>query len=280
MTEREFYQHSLIEINKLEAPSLLLEDFNYLANKAIQQYVNKVYNRYDINQQSTDDLRALKRSVALEVRKEINSPFPVPGEDTIWACTLPNDYLHMLNCVVKFKKGAVVPTKKCPNALDDGSDLYSPARRLTADMYPAIMVNAYLKPTHTRPYYYITKFSNNATVEDAATELERLLNPCVSDDEITRRVDNGVNRMELRCGKDNYTPLLAYVDYIKTPNVINLTYADLDGIDQSKELEFDDYVCYEIINELSKLVLENGSDPRLQTNVPINQTIMVPQDSK
>lgn len=75
MTEREFYQHSLIEINKLEAPSLLLEDFNYLANKAIQQYVNKVYNRYDINQQSTDDLRALKRSVALEVRKEINSPF-------------------------------------------------------------------------------------------------------------------------------------------------------------------------------------------------------------
>jgi hypothetical protein len=62
MTIREFYEHVLTELNKVEAPSLLLEDFNYFANKAVQQYINEVYNRYDINQQSTDDLRALKTS--------------------------------------------------------------------------------------------------------------------------------------------------------------------------------------------------------------------------
>ena len=62
MTVREFYDNTLIELNKVEAPSLLLEDFNYFANKAVQQYINEVYNRYDINQQSTDDLRALKTS--------------------------------------------------------------------------------------------------------------------------------------------------------------------------------------------------------------------------
>ena len=44
-------------------------------------------------------------------------------------------------------------------------------------------------------------------------------------------------------------------------------------------MEFPDYVCYEIINEFVKLLLENTSDPRLQTNVPINQTIL-PQASE
>lgn len=67
MTAKEAYTYTLIEINKLEAPSLLLEDFNYLFNKAVQQYINKSYNRYETNQQATDDLRALKKTVELEV---------------------------------------------------------------------------------------------------------------------------------------------------------------------------------------------------------------------
>jgi hypothetical protein len=71
MTAKEAYTYTLIEINKLEAPSLLLEDFNYLFNKAVQQYINKCYNRYEINQQTTDDLRALKKTVELEV---LNTP--------------------------------------------------------------------------------------------------------------------------------------------------------------------------------------------------------------
>lgn len=49
MTAREVYEAMLIELNKVEAPSMLLEDFNYLFNKAIYQYINKRYNIYDIN---------------------------------------------------------------------------------------------------------------------------------------------------------------------------------------------------------------------------------------
>lgn len=56
MTFRQLYDAALIECNKLKAPSLLLEDYNYLINKAVQQYVNQVYNRCEYNQQSTDDL--------------------------------------------------------------------------------------------------------------------------------------------------------------------------------------------------------------------------------
>ena len=44
MTARELYEYALIECNKLEAPSLLLEDYNYFINKAVQQYINTIYN--------------------------------------------------------------------------------------------------------------------------------------------------------------------------------------------------------------------------------------------
>lgn len=71
MTERDLYDAALIEINKLEAPSMLLEDYNYFINKAIQQYINKAYNRYEINQQATDDLGALKVSKTIDINPEI-----------------------------------------------------------------------------------------------------------------------------------------------------------------------------------------------------------------
>ena len=76
MTERDLYDAALIEINKLEAPSMLLEDYNYFINKAIQQYINKAYSRYEINQQATDDLRVLKTSTSLYVNRYRNSSTP------------------------------------------------------------------------------------------------------------------------------------------------------------------------------------------------------------
>ena len=47
----------------------MLEDFNYFANKAINNYTNKRYNIYDINQQTTDDLRVLKATAMLKPTK-------------------------------------------------------------------------------------------------------------------------------------------------------------------------------------------------------------------
>ena len=73
MTCREMYDYALIELNKVEAPSLLLEDFNYFMNKAVQQYINKVYNRYDINQQSSDDLRVLKEIAKIMLKEYAKS---------------------------------------------------------------------------------------------------------------------------------------------------------------------------------------------------------------
>ena len=64
-----------------------------------------------------------------------------------------------------------------------------------------------------------------------------------------------------------------YFDYIRIPNKIELDFTDLENGNTDKTLEFPEYVCYEIINRFVKLALENASDPRLETNLPINQTI-------
>lgn len=57
MTELGLYNVALIEQNKQEAPTLLIEEYNYLINKAIMQYINLTYARFDLNQQTSDDLR-------------------------------------------------------------------------------------------------------------------------------------------------------------------------------------------------------------------------------
>ena len=46
--------------------------------------------------------------------------------------------------------------------------------------------------------------------------------------------------------------------------------------DTSQIMEFPDYVCQEIINELVHLVMEHDADPRLQTNMPLTQSIAQP----
>ena len=46
--------------------------------------------------------------------------------------------------------------------------------------------------------------------------------------------------------------------------------------DTSQIMEFPDYVCQEIINELVNIVMENTADPRLQTHIPISQSIANP----
>jgi hypothetical protein len=56
------------------------------------------------------------------------------------------------------------------------------------------------------------------------------------------------------------------VDYLKTPQHILLTQTQVDKTtDTSQILEFPDYVCQEILNELVMIILEHNSDPRLQT---------------
>lgn len=81
--------------------------------------------------------------------------------------------------------------------------------------------------------------------------------------------------MEIRCGTNKfYAPDVAYVDYLKVPQLINLSWDDVNGVeDTTPQCEFPDAVAYEIINIFVKLLLENAGDQRLQTHFAINQTV-------
>ena len=90
-------------------------------------------------------------------------------------------------------------------------------------------------------------------------------------------------RLEIRYGTDNSVFELTdvYVDYIKAPQHIRLTQEEIDWTeDKSQLLEYPDYVCQEIINELVHLIMENISDQRLQTHPVVSQSIANPAQAQ
>jgi len=68
-----------------------------------------------------------------------------------------------------------------------------------------------------------------------------------------------------------------WIDYIKAPQHIRLTQEQLDLTeDVSQILEYPDYVCQEIVNELVHLIMETSSDPRIQSHPVVTQSIAAP----
>lgn len=268
MTARQVYESALIELNKLSAPSLLLEEYNYFLNKAVINYINFRYNVYDINQQTTDDIRVLKSTAILTPTLLTAGTGISTLQSATYNAALPRDYFHILNCLVEYE---LQSTFKC---YDNEDLIHFPARRLTADMFSTIFNNAYLKPTYKRPYFYVHN-SVNVVPDPNPTS------PNVPEQAVGSRYGNTSDvNIEIRYGKDTSVFELkkVYIDYIKVPQYIRLTQSQIDtDIDTSQNLEFPDYVCQEIIKELVKLLMENASDPRLQTNIPVNQVIAPPQ---
>lgn len=290
MTAKQMFEALLTELSKVNAPSMLLQDFNYFLNKAVNQYVNKRYNIYDTNQQTTDDLRVLKAEA------EINCDSAVGDDATGKYCeiNLPADYLHMLNCI------CVYTLKKPYKCYDEGNHVAFSARRLTSDAWSIVLNDYYNRPLPWRPYYYIHNKNENqnmptSTVTDFKVDGEGVIQSPFSRDvtignentttsvvnkQAHTRIGNPTNvRMEIRFGKDDDTFELKKVkiDYVKIPQFIRLTQTQVDKIeDTSQILEFPEYVCQEIINELVMLVMENTADPRLQTHIPVTQSIASP----
>ena len=374
MTARQCFEGLLTELSKVNAPSMLLQDFNYFFNKALNQYINKRYNIYDVNQQTTDDLRVLKATALLKpepVSNLINSPdifkdgntFDLStlgaGQSKLFGATyevnLPLDYLHILNCVCIYR---VKERYKCYNANDN---VQFAAKRLTADSWSIVLNDFYNRPLPERPYYYIhnvntqsdklptnpvnktdildssfkgtdtskdytvtcktyvSKYKDSSTSEHATVvphptaehelstftknfedaiiletvtktegdsnlprtiSLENISNNSVVEKEAGVRYGNPTNvRMEIRYGHDRsvFELIAVAIDYIKAPQTIRLTQEQVNLTkDTSQIMEFPDYVCQEIINELVHLVMENTADPRLQTHIPVTSSIATP----
>ena len=280
MTLRQLFEATLIELSKMQAPTLKLYEFNYLCNKAIGQYVNKIYNIYSTNQQSDDDLRVLKSTCNLTPLEK----------DGIYEVNIPMDYLHLLNCICVFND-SVCDKQKCVSAT-----------RLTSDSWSQIIQDVYNKPSIDKPYYYIHNV--NSQVELPTNPIDQNGNGTDTSEfysnfprtitlkfgnntyeqslvhkPTTSRIGNVSKiRCEIRCGNNKrYKLNNVSIDYLKVPQHVCLTQDQVDLVeDTSQIMEFPDYVNQEIINELVHLVMEKTNDPRLSNHTQITQTIARP----
>ena len=166
MTSKQIYEATAIELSKVQAPALKLYEFNYFFNQAIRQFVNKVYNVYDVNQQTTDDLRVLKATATL--KPNIAEPTGNRALDYLRGATyfvdMPDDYLHLLNCICLFD---VNKNKECWNA---GDVMVVGATKLTADSWSSVVDDVYNQPTKKRPYYYVHNQNDIYTYESDNSE--------------------------------------------------------------------------------------------------------------
>ena len=130
-----------------------------------------------MDQQRSDNLRVLKDTAFLTPVKVDAKTYGNYGlgsnYNNIWEVTLPQDYYHILNCMVTFK------VKQSYSCYNQGTVQEFPARRLTADIWPLIVNNAYMCPSYKRPYFYIHNvndikeeyFQKNPYSKDPYTEL-------------------------------------------------------------------------------------------------------------
>lgn len=275
MRVRQLFENVLVELNKRKAPSLILEDFNYFINKAIQQYINSRYNIYETTQQSIDDLGVIRATSILTPVINTNSDFLASNLlNKVYEVNLPDDYLHILNCVVEY---SVLSANKCYKV---GDKVQFGAVRLLSNSFPQLITNYYIKPAFDNPYFFI---NNINTSNVFPTDDDKVLIDFEDSEKVkTYRYGNVSKvKMEIRYGKDDTKFQLSkvYIDYLKNPQLVYLTQDDIDEVeDTSQMLEFPEYVVQEIINTLVRLLLENTSDPRLQGNNAINQTIGIPNN--
>ena len=175
MTARGIYEAILIELSKVNAPPLKLHEFNYLCNKAINQFINEVYNQYDINQQTTDDIRVLKSTAYLKPEKvvlkypkvegAISKVKPLTG--ATYEIFMPQDYLHLLNCICVYY---IDSNYKC---YDKGDFIEVPAKKLTADSWSNIINDIYNRPSPLNPYYYIHNRNQQSNLPTNPTYIKK-----------------------------------------------------------------------------------------------------------
>lgn len=156
---------------------------------------------------------------------------------------LPSNYLHLLRCELELN----IKKEKCNTQYKK----YKNVRRLTAEMASGIEDNYYFKPSLKNPYYYLTG------------------------DYITNVNTN--YQLEIRIGDlGNNEISNLKIDYLRKPTPMIISWSQIkESFDTSQVLEFPDYVNNEIINRCVYLLLEKGSDPRLQTAIPVTSTIPV-----
>jgi hypothetical protein len=266
MTERKAYEAILTELRKVKAPHVHLEDFNYYMNKGIQEFINIEYQRFETTQQTSDALNSITSWVNynfVNANNVVISGNNIAGSKTLnfisgerynskfIQINLPDNYFHLLNCVTDVK---TLINFKCYPA---GYKMSFGSKKLNSDSASGIMNNAWLKPEYNRTFFKLLDHAN------VSGSLAQSSNTVLSPD------------IQLYYGKSSkFAVDNIYIEYLRKPNTVFLTKIQVDlPTDTTKDLDFNDYVCNEIIKKVTYLILENSKDPRLNTFLPVNSSI-------
>lgn len=272
MTQRDFYDAILYELNQYNGPDFLLEDFIYWGNKSIDNYVKKRYNVYDVNQQVTDDLAELKGSVVVTPSitrdnttknitaitgimegDETKNPLPIStakfnNKNLSFEFELPDSYYHTTDVIVNYT--VVNDSLKC-KGYRQGDTFSIDADRIPAGQLKLIQSKPFLMANYRRPYYFILNAQGKS-----------------------------VPKMRIMAG--NISPTFEFqsidVFYVKLPSKLTLTQDQIDSTsDTSDEMEFNDPQVREIIKECTTLLLATWGDPRIQSKPIVDQAVAQPQ---
>ena len=150
-----------------------------------------------------------------------------------------HSYRHLVSCIVDIELTRPVPT--CSQAVNTTKSYK--VTRMSSGIKAGILNNDYLKPTFYRPYFEI--INNNIVIDlgDINTKSIKISN--------------------------------IRVEYLKQPVYVDLTedQVEVDIEDTSQVLEFTGDVGDEITKIALKLIMERGMNPRMQSNVAVNQSI-------
>lgn len=152
----------------------------------------------------------------------------------------PTNYFHLLGLSTNydFRKSLA-----CENYLSKSAGV----TKLTSEKEVSIGQNSYLAVKSNRQYFLI----------------KNKINSSYPNIEIQYRADNENNLVKLKSIE---------LIYLKEPKLYSLSDAQLDGMDTSDVIEFQEYICQELVEQVVKLVMENNSDARLQTFNAVNDS--------
>jgi len=152
----------------------------------------------------------------------------------------PTNYWHLLGmkAILEVKNNI-----NCDNPVEREAGM----GKLTSEREVSIESNSYLEPSAKRPYYSI----------------QNDINSVFPNFEIHYKKQKEIELVKL---------IKVEILYLKETEIYTCTEEELDGADETAQLEFQEYICQELVEEVTALVLEYGSDPRAQSFTIMNES--------
>lgn len=274
MTVNQILKAALIEQDKVEAPSLTIQQYNYFINKSIDNVLKINYSYYNPNQIQSDKLYTLKKRVNIDLDLDnlegtasmytgdpttsySDTTFPLFITDRGIKFLLPDDYWHFLAGKVKF-----TPKNRLSGNCSTGEDLSileRPLKRATSDLLSASLENSYNRPQvygRSGPGMIYYDLSDNP--QPAIHIPNSNVVPGINNGEI--EIITGLRHVGL-------IPTTVSIEYLKVYKPVVLTYDQyrLDVVpgssfDTSDTMEFTNSVCQDIITELIKQLAGNTKE--------------------